>query len=72
MQTIPDGVEAFSSRAEAARLDSPPLLIVDAVTGFLDSRGLGKAPGRAAFLVSDGHGQPNVTYRIQRDRDELL
>ncbi|KFF60261.1 aminoglycoside phosphotransferase [Cryobacterium sp. MLB-32] len=63
MLNVPDGVEVVRSRADAARLASPPLLIVDAVEEFLDARGLGAGPLRWARI---GDGQSNVTYRIER------
>ncbi len=69
MQTIPDGVEVVASRADAARLDSPPLLIVDAVAEFLDSRGLGVGPLSWSRI---GDGQSNVTYRIHRGREVFV
>ena len=69
MQTIPDGLEVVGSRAEAARLDSPPLLIVDAVAEFLDSRGLGAGPLSWSRI---GDGASNVTYRIDRGRDVFV
>jgi len=34
MPTIPDGVDVVAGRADAARLDSPPRLIVDALARF--------------------------------------
>lgn len=63
MVTIPDGLEVVASRADAVRLDSQPLLIVDAVTEFLDSCGLVAGPLSWSRI---GDGQSNVTYRIQR------
>ena len=69
MQTIPDGVEVVASSSDAARLASPPLLIVDAVAGFLDSRGLGAGPLSWSRI---GDGQSNVTYRIQRGQEVFV
>jgi aminoglycoside phosphotransferase (APT) family kinase protein len=62
MQTVPDGVEVVASRRDAERLASPPLLIVDAVAGFLDSQGLSAGPLSWSRI---GDGQSNVTYRIE-------
>ena len=69
MQTIPDGVEVVANHADAERLDSPPLLIVDAVAEFLDSRGLGVGPLSWSQI---GDGQSNVTYRIHRGREVFV
>lgn len=69
METIPDGREVVASSADAARLDSPPLLIVDAVAGFMDSRGLGAGPLSWSLI---GDGQSNVTYRIQRGQEAFV
>jgi len=69
MKTIPDGREVVASSADAARLDSPPLLIIDVVAGFLDSRGLGAGPLSWSRI---GDGQSNVTYRIQRHREVFV
>jgi aminoglycoside phosphotransferase (APT) family kinase protein len=63
MKTIPDGIEVVATHAEAEKLSSPPLLIVDAVAEFLDSRGLGSGPLSWARI---GEGQSNVTYQIRR------
>ncbi|MFF7381597.1 phosphotransferase [Streptomyces griseoluteus] len=70
MLTVPDGVEVVASRECARRLDSPPLLILDSVTAFLDRHGIGSGP--VAFQrIGDGHS--NVTYLIERgDRSVVL
>ena len=69
MSTSPDGVEVVASRADAGRLDSPPLLIVDAVAEFLDSRGLGAGPLSWSRI---GDGQSNVTYWIKRGHEVFV
>ncbi|TDW29455.1 phosphotransferase family protein [Cryobacterium psychrophilum] len=69
MQRAPDGVEVVATREAAAALSSPPLLIVDAVTEFLDSHGLGSGPISWCRI---GDGQSNVTYRIHRGRDVFV
>ncbi|KGJ75153.1 aminoglycoside phosphotransferase [Cryobacterium roopkundense] len=66
---IPDGVEVVQSRADAAQLASPPLLILEAVEKFLDAQGLGSGPLRWARI---GDGQSNVTYRIERGTDVFV
>ncbi|MEV6200314.1 phosphotransferase family protein [Streptomyces sp. NPDC051771] len=63
MHTVPDGVEVVATRESARHLDSPPLLVLDAVTGFLDAHGIGS--GRLAWQRI-GDGQSNVTYLIER------
>lgn len=69
MQTVPDGVEVVATRDAADQLDSPPLLILEAVAGFLDSHGLGAGPLSWSRI---GDGQSNVTYRIQRGREVFV
>jgi aminoglycoside phosphotransferase (APT) family kinase protein len=69
MQTIPDGVEVVASLSDAGQLDSPPLLVVDAVVGFLDSCGIGAGPLSWSRI---GDGQSNVTYRLQRGREVFV
>ena len=63
LQTVPDGREVVATAADAAALASPPLLIVDAVTAFLDEHNLGSGPLSWAQI---GDGQSNVTYRLER------
>jgi aminoglycoside phosphotransferase (APT) family kinase protein len=69
LQSLPDGVEVVATRATAAALPSPPLLIVDAVTEFLDSQGLGTGPISWCRI---GDGQSNVTYRLHRGHDVFV
>ncbi|ROQ35795.1 aminoglycoside phosphotransferase (APT) family kinase protein [Streptomyces sp. PanSC19] len=69
MHTVPDGVEVVASREEARRLDSPPLLVLDAVTGFLDAHGIGHGP-LAWQRIGDGHS--NVTYLIERGNESVV
>jgi aminoglycoside phosphotransferase (APT) family kinase protein len=69
MHTVPDGFEVVANAAEAARLVSPPLLVVDSVTAFLDSEGLGTGP---ISWVRIGDGQSNVTYAIRRGRQVMV
>ncbi|WP_254878858.1 phosphotransferase family protein [Streptomyces sp. NA04227] len=63
MRTVPDGVEVVADREGARQLESPPLLVVDAVTGFLDAHGIGRGP-LAWQRIGDGHS--NITYLIER------
>ncbi|MFB6837022.1 phosphotransferase family protein [Streptomyces sp. NPDC056361] len=66
MHTVPDGVEVVATWDEARHLESPPLLVVDAVTAFLDAQGVGRGP-LAWQRIGDGHS--NVTYLIERGGD---
>lgn len=63
LQSVPDGREVVATAADAAALASPPLLILDAVTAFLDEHNLGSGPLSWAQI---GDGQSNVTYRLER------
>ncbi|MFJ6516986.1 phosphotransferase family protein [Streptomyces filamentosus] len=63
MHTVPDGVEVVASRERARDLPGPPLLVLDAVTGFLDAHGIGHGPLAWQRI---GDGQSNVTYLIER------
>ncbi|MFE9025596.1 phosphotransferase family protein [Streptomyces iakyrus] len=63
MHTVPDGVEVVASWERACHFDNPPLLVLDAVAGFLDAHGIGSGP-LAWQRIGDGHS--NVTYLIQR------
>ncbi|MFF9854208.1 phosphotransferase family protein [Streptomyces litmocidini] len=63
MHTVPDGVEVVASWERARHLDSPPLLVLDGVTGFLDAHGIGSGPLAWQRI---GDGQSNVTYLIER------
>lgn len=69
MPTIPAGEEVVATRAEAGRLQSPPLLIVESVTEFMDSQNLGSGPLSWSRI---GDGQSNITYRIQRGLDVFV
>ncbi|MGA5219747.1 phosphotransferase family protein [Streptomyces cinereoruber] len=69
MHTVPDGVEVVASRDAARHLDSPPLLVLDAVAGFLDAHGIGSGP-LAWRRIGDGHS--NITYLIERGGDRVV
>ncbi|GHB52010.1 acyl-CoA dehydrogenase [Streptomyces viridiviolaceus] len=66
MHTVPDGVEVVASWDAARHLESPPLLVVDAVTDFLDTHGVGHGPMAWQRI---GDGQSNITYLLQRGGD---
>jgi aminoglycoside phosphotransferase (APT) family kinase protein len=63
MLSHPDGVEVVASWEDSHEAERTPLLVLDAVTGFLDTHGLGE--GRLSW-DRIGDGQSNVTYRIRR------
>ncbi len=69
MRVVPDGVEVVASVAEAGRLPLPPLLVLEPLVDFLDSRGLGRGPVRWERI---GEGQSNVTYLLGRGPDEFV
>lgn len=69
MWTVPDGVEVVATRRDAEALTSPPLLVLEAVTDFLDQHGIGR--GELAWQRI-GDGQSNVTYRIRRGHEEVV
>jgi aminoglycoside phosphotransferase (APT) family kinase protein len=65
----PDGVEVVSTSADAGGLERPPLLVLDAVRTFLDSRGLGSGPIEWRRI---GDGQSNITYLLRRGEDRMV
>jgi len=67
--TAPDGTEVVATAAEARRLPSPPLLVLDAVEEFMDARSLGA--GEISYRRI-GDGQSNVTYQIRRGTDTFV
>jgi aminoglycoside phosphotransferase (APT) family kinase protein len=69
MLTEPDGVEVVRTWTEAEQLALPPLLVLDDVTNYLDSRGLGQ--GQVAWQRI-GDGQSNVTYKLVRGADAFV
>ncbi len=64
MTRVPDGVEVVATLADAARLERPPLLVLDRLTRFLDDAGIGTGPLEWT-RIGDGHS--NITYRLDRD-----
>ncbi|MEU6626005.1 phosphotransferase family protein [Streptomyces litmocidini] len=69
MHTVPDGVEVVADREDARHLDSPPLLVLDTVTAFLDAHGIGHGP-LAWQRIGDGHS--NITYLIERGDESVV
>ncbi|MGB4136794.1 MAG: phosphotransferase family protein [Microbacterium sp.] len=70
MRSEPDGVEVVATRAQAASLSSPPLLVLESLAEFLDTAGLGAGPLEWQRI---GEGQSNVTFLLRRgDREFVL
>lgn len=69
MISTPDGVEVVATRADAATLDRPPLLVLDALIGFLDAQGLGDGP-ITWHRIGEGHS--NLTYLLRRGERSLV
>ena len=69
LQTRPDGVEVVATARDAAALERPPLLVLDAVAGFLDDHDLGSGPLAWERI---GDGQSNITYRITRSGESMV
>jgi len=64
----PDDIVATA--ADADRNQRPPLLVLDALTAFLDGHGLGEGDVEASPI---GEGHSNVTYLLRRgDREMVL
>ena len=62
-------VDVVETSAEAAALESPPLLVLDALADHLDDRGIGTGPVSWERI---GEGQSNVTYRIRRNGADIV
>lgn len=69
MTTVPDGIEVVATAADRDDAPHPPLLVLDALAGFLDVNGLGEGPLSWKRI---GEGQSNVTYRIRRGAADLV
>jgi aminoglycoside phosphotransferase (APT) family kinase protein len=69
MRTNPDGAEVVATRREAERCERPPLLVIDAITDYLDSRRLGHGPVAWQRI---GDGQSNITYKLARGTDAIV
>jgi aminoglycoside phosphotransferase (APT) family kinase protein len=61
--------EVVRTRAEAAALTIPPLLVIEPVVEFLDAHGLGRGDLTWERI---GDGQSNVTYRLERGGDVFV
>jgi aminoglycoside phosphotransferase (APT) family kinase protein len=55
--------EVVRTRAEAASLERPPLLVLEALEAYLDAEGIGTGPASAEPLAG---GHSNVTFVISR------
>jgi aminoglycoside phosphotransferase (APT) family kinase protein len=60
----PRVVDVVETAEAAARLELPPLLVLQPLERFLDGLGLGAGPLRAAPV---GEGNSNVTYLLERE-----
>lgn len=69
MSICADDREVVATRAEAARLTRPPLLVIEALAEFLDAQGLGTGPIDWERI---GDGQSNVTFGIRRGSDRFV
>jgi aminoglycoside phosphotransferase (APT) family kinase protein len=63
----PDDIVRTAADADAN--GRPPLLVLDTLTGFLDSHGLGEGAIEAAPI---GEGHSNVTYLLRRGEREMV
>jgi aminoglycoside phosphotransferase (APT) family kinase protein len=66
-ELAPDDV--VRTRAEAARNDREPLLVLDPLVAFLDAHGLG---GGDVHVAPVGEGHSNMTYALTRGDAELV
>lgn len=65
----PDGVDVVTTAETAARMPVPPLLVVDSVTAYLDTVGLGSGPISWQRI---GDGQSNITFLIDRGGEQFV
>jgi aminoglycoside phosphotransferase (APT) family kinase protein len=63
------GSDVVGTRAEAAALAAPPLLVLENVQEYFDRMGFGEGPLEWSRI---GDGQSNVTYRIGRGADQFV
>ncbi|HWE11832.1 MAG TPA: phosphotransferase family protein [Solirubrobacteraceae bacterium] len=68
MDTL-DGTDVVQTAAQAAALPRAPLVVLEALEGWLDERGLGSGPLRASRLPG---GHSNVTMLIRRPGLEVV
>src|SRR5262245_3745660 len=64
------GADIVSTDAEAAGAGRPPLLVLDRLDAFLDSRGLGEGPVRAE-RIGDGGGS-NFSFLLERGAERYV
>lgn len=62
----PDGIEVVASLSDADPAHPAPLLVLDRLTDFLESRCLGSIRGGSLGWQRVGDGQSNITYRLHR------
>ncbi len=61
--------DIVETRAEAASLEQPPLLVLDSVRAYLDDLGLGAGPLDASVI---GEGRSNFTFLIERGDERFV
>ena len=64
-----DGREVVDTADDAAGLERPPLLVLDALTEFLDAENLGAGPVGWERI---GEGQSNVTFGVARGDERFV
>ena len=69
MLTQPDGIEVVATRTEAQELSSPPLLVLESLTEYLDEQRLGSGPVAWQRI---GEGQSNITYLLRRGDTQFV
>lgn len=63
--------DLVATRADIAPDAREPLVIIDALTAFLDERGIGE-PGSTPELTPIGDGHSNVTFLVRRGDTEVV
>ena len=61
--------DVVQTREEAEAQERPPLIVLEPLAEYLDSRGLGSGPVEAEAI---GEGHSNVTYLITRGEDRFV
>lgn len=69
MHTQPDGIEVVATQDQAKQLSSPPLLVLETLTEYLDGQKLGSGPVEWQRI---GEGQSNITYLLRRGDTEFV
>ena len=62
-------MDVVRTREEAERQERPPLIVLEPLEEYLDSRGLGSGPVEAEAI---GQGHSNVTYLIRRGEERFV